>query len=323
MKTKLLLFILVALHLSLSSVIFAQAPALGAASGFALFTSTGALNNTGASSISGDVGSNSAATTGFPPGIIHGNIYNPPNSLLAQAATDVGTAYGYLSTLGGTVIGVLLGSGQIVTPGIYQTGAASSLTGNLTLDAQGDPNAIFIIRIGGAFTSSTFSSITLLNSAASCNVYWQIGGQFDLAGNSVFQGTIVVDGAINLLEGSSLFGRALSRAGAINTHNNIVSFLPTTAGTISGTPIVCQGQTGFAYSIPAIANATAYVWTLPSGASIISGATTNTISVNFSPTASSGNITVYATNACGNGIASPNYAITISPLPITSAIYHQ
>ena len=323
MKTKLLLFILVTLHLSLSSVIFAQAPGLGAASSFALFTAAGALNNNGASSISGDVGSNTVSTTGFPPGTIQGNIYNPPNGILAQAATDVGTAYGYLSTLGGTVIGVLLGNAQTLTPGTYQTGAASTLNRNLTLDAQGDPNAIFIIRIGGAFSTSTFATITLINSAVSCNVYWQIGGQFDLADNSVFQGTIVVDGAINLLEGASLFGRALSTAGAINIHNNIVSFLPAPAGTITGTPIVCQGQSAVTYSVPAITNTTDYIWTLPSGASIVSGASTNTITVNFSSTATSGNITVYATNACGNGVVSPNYAITVSPLPITSAIYHQ
>ena len=323
MKTKLLLFILVTIHLSLSSVIFAQAPVLGAASSFALFTAAGAINNYGTSSISGDVGSNTVSTTGFPPGIIEGNIYNPPDATLVQAATDVGTAYGYLSTLGGTVIGVLLGSGQTLTPGIYQTGAASSLTGNLTLDAQGDPGAIFIIRIGGAFSTSTNATITLLNSAASCNVYWQIGGQFDLSNHSIFQGTILVDGAINLLEGSSLFGRALSIAGAINTHNIIASFLPATAGTIIGAHLVCQGQSDFGYSIPAIANATAYVWTLPSGATIILGANTNAITVHYSFAASSGNINVHATNGCGHGKASPNCTITISPLPITSAIYHQ
>ena len=323
MKTKLLLFILVTLHLSLSSVIFAQAPVLGAASGFTLFTSAGELNNYGTSSITGDVGSNTVSTTGFPPGTIEGNIYNPPDAMLAQAATDLGTAYGYLSTLGGTVIGVLLGNGQTLTPGTYQTGAASTLNGTLTLDAQGDPNAIFIIRIGGAFSTNPNAKITLLNSAASCNVYWQIGGQFDLGNHSIFQGTIVAGGAINLLEGASLFGRALSTAGAINTHNITASFLPATAGTIIGAHLVCVGESDFGYSIPAIDNATAYVWTLPSGATIILGANTNAVTVHYSFTASSGDIIVHGSNGCGHGKGSPNCTITISPLPITSAIYHQ
>ena len=94
-----------------------------------------------------------------------------------------------------------------------------------------------------------------------------------------------------------------------------VNPLPGVAGTITGTASVCQGQTGVAYSVPAIANATGYVWTLPSGATIASGNNTNAITVNYSTTASSGNISVYGTNGCGNGTASPNFAVTVNPLP--------
>ena len=321
MKSKLLL-VIVTILLSCLKSNYGQAPNLGAASGFALFTATGAFNNTGATSIAGNIGSNSASVTGFPPGVVTGTIYNPPDATLAQAATDVGTAYGYLSTLGGSVLDVLLGNGQTLTPGIYNTGAASTLNGNLTLDGGGNPDALFIIRIGGAFATGAASNVILTGSASLCNVYWQIGGQFNLGAGSVFRGTVIVDGAINLLEGSTLHGRGLSRAGAISLYNNLVDFLPSAAENITGIATVCQGQTGISYTVTELNNATGYNWTLPTGATITSGVNTNSIIVNFSITASSGNISVYGTNACGNGTVSPNYTLIISPPPPTSAIYH-
>jgi hypothetical protein len=90
---------------------------------------------------------------------------------------------------------------------------------------------------------------------------------------------------------------------------------PVAPGAISGSATVCQGQNSVSFSVPAIANATGYVWTLPSGASILSGNNTGNITVNFSTGATSGNITVYGTNACGNGPVSSNFAVTVNPLP--------
>jgi hypothetical protein len=301
---------------------FGQAPNLGAASSFAIFTSAGAFNNTGATNVTGDIGSNTVALNGFPPGTVTGQIHSVPDAVTNQAANDIGLAYSYMSTLGGTAIGVLL-AGQTLSPGIYNTGAAADLTGNITLNGQGDPNALFIIRIGGALTVGAASNVILTNSASVCNVYWQVGGQFDLAAGSGFTGTIIADGAINLLSGSSFQGRALTRAGAItlNTltiNNNMV----VAAGTVSGTAALCQGQTGFIYSVPVITNATDYLWTLPAGAVITSGSGTNSITVDFSTSAVSGNITVQGTNACGTGTISANFPVVVNPLPGTILIYH-
>jgi len=221
MKSKLLL-ILISVFIINPKVNFAQAPDLGSTSGFALFTAAGAFDNMETTNITGDIGTNVGAVTGFPPGTIVGQLH-VVDPVSTQAATDVETAYSYLSGLGGTVLGVSIVNGQILTPGIYNTGAASTLNGNLTLDGQGNPDALFIIRIGGAFAAGISSNVILINSASLCNVYWQIGGQFDLGDSSVFRGTIIADGAINLLEGSSLIGRGLSRGGAISLHNNIVT----------------------------------------------------------------------------------------------------
>jgi hypothetical protein len=98
-------------------------------------------------------------------------------------------------------------------------------------------------------------------------------------------------------------------------YNITVSAPPGAAGSITGTATVCAGAQGVAYSVPAITNAIAYVWTLPAGATIATGVNTNTITVNFGATTPSGNITVYGNNACGNGTVSPPFAVTVNPLP--------
>ncbi|WP_211161608.1 Ig-like domain-containing protein [Flavobacterium solisilvae] len=88
--------------------------------------------------------------------------------------------------------------------------------------------------------------------------------------------------------------------------------LPVAAGAISGTATVCQGQTSVVYTVPAIANENGYVWTLPTGATITSGANTHSITVSFANNATSGNIAVYATNDCGDGAVSANYPVTVN-----------
>ncbi|MEP7317252.1 MAG: ice-binding family protein [Panacibacter sp.] len=218
-----LLKVVSAIIIILSPIInFAQAPDLGTASTFALFTSVGAFDNVGASHITGDIGTNVGAFTGFPPGNVIGQI-QVATTASAQAATDVDVAYSYLSEMTcGIVIGTTLGSGQVLTPNVYCLGAASTLNGDLVLDGQGDANALFIFKIDGALSTSTFSNIVLINGATLCNVFWQVNGQFTLGDSSVFRGTLLVNGAISLLEASSLYGRGLSRAGKIAPHNNIV-----------------------------------------------------------------------------------------------------
>jgi hypothetical protein len=94
---------------------------------------------------------------------------------------------------------------------------------------------------------------------------------------------------------------------------------PISAGAITGPTSVCQGKNNVAYSVPAITNATGYIWTLPSGATIVSGANTNAITVNYSPAANSGNISVQGTNTCGNGTISTNYPITVNTAPTVTA----
>jgi hypothetical protein len=97
--------------------------------------------------------------------------------------------------------------------------------------------------------------------------------------------------------------------------NVTVNAIPGPAGSITGTANVCGGANGVAYSVAAITGATAYVWTLPTGATIASGGNTNSITVNFAANASSGNISVYGNNTCGDGTVSPPFGVTVTPLP--------
>jgi hypothetical protein len=228
MKTQLLNALAAAILLLMPIVTFGngvvQPPILGATSSFALFTAAGAFNVTGASTVvTGDVGNYTGAFNGFPPGTLNG-VKHVGDPLSAQAAADVANAYAYLSGLTcGASIGTTLGGGQILTPNIYCQGAATTLDGNLILDAQGNPDALFIFQIGGAFATTSTSNVSLINSASLCNVYWQINGEFDVHGTSVFRGTVIANGAIHLTETASLLGRGLSTAGAISLENNIVT----------------------------------------------------------------------------------------------------
>jgi hypothetical protein len=90
---------------------------------------------------------------------------------------------------------------------------------------------------------------------------------------------------------------------------------PSGAGPITGEPIVCEGSVGVSYAIVPVINATTYSWTLPTGASISSGAGSPNITVDFNAGSTSGAIIVNANNLCGNGAASPAFNVTVIPAP--------
>lgn len=198
---------------------YAQAPNLGAAASFVLFTAEGAFTNTGPTVLTGDAGTNVGAFTGFPPGVVNGQIHVADSTSL-QAAVDVISAYDFLTTTAcDSSIGLVLGNNQILSPQVYCIGGGgATLSDTLYLDAQGVATALFIFKVDGALSSTASSNIILINSASLNNVYWQINGALAVGENSYFKGTLLVNGAINLLINSLLEGRGLSRTGAINTY---------------------------------------------------------------------------------------------------------
>ena len=140
------------------------------------------------------------------------------------------------------------------------------------------------------------------------------------SGASIISGqhtqSIIVHYSVTAISGLiTVYGKNLCSDGQSTSLPVIVDILPLPASTIVGTSPVCQGQTGVTYSVPIIGNATSYIWSLPTGASIVSGANTNIITVNFSATASGGSIIVQGENSCGVGNVSASYTVTVNNLP--------
>jgi hypothetical protein len=229
MKSKLLLRILVVVSLSSSPHVgFAQTPNLGTAANFVLFSSVGAVGNTGISQITGEVGTNSGAITGF--GNVNG-VMHTADPLSAQAVIDLQAAWLYLSTLTPTsAIGPVLGSGQTLFAGVYTIAAAGSVVGTLNFDAQGIPGAVFVITTGGALTTAAGATVNLINGATACNVFWVAEGAISMAASTTMRGSLIAhNGAIDMGAGGILEGRELSTTGAVSVY-----------GTVAYTPLGCS-----------------------------------------------------------------------------------
>ncbi len=217
--------------LFLPNINFAQAPTLGTAADFVLFSSVGAVTNSGTTfltRLTGHVGANSGAISGF--GNVDGNMYaGGPQSALC--AIDVLSAYNQLNGTVATLFPApILGSGQILTPGVYSISSPATLNLNLILDGLGNPSAVFIIKIQGSFSASANSKVKLINGTKACNVFWKVEGLVSLGAGTSMKGTIIANNAaINMSIGDTLEGRALSTNGAI-TVSQILGYTPLGCG---------------------------------------------------------------------------------------------
>jgi hypothetical protein len=204
----------------------AQIP-LGTAQNFAILGGS-TVTNTGPSNINGNLGvSPGSAVTGFPPGVVTGGSIHAADAVAAQAQSSLTTAY---NTAAGTPCGVdLTGQnlgGLVLTPGVYCFTSSAALTGTLTLNFQGNPNAAFLFKIGSTLTTASASSVILTNNAGSTcppNVNWQVGSSATLGTGSTFIGNILALTSITLTTGANVTGRALARNGAVTLDTNNVS----------------------------------------------------------------------------------------------------
>jgi hypothetical protein len=221
MKTNLLKAFSAAMLLAVPAINFAQAPNLGSTVNFALFTSNGAITNSGITHITGHVGSNTGSSTGF--GNVNG-VMHDQDLASGQAATDLLIAYNELNSATPTFfLAPLLGNGDTLTPGVYSIAGATVLSLNLFLNAQGNPNAVFILQIQGTLSASANAKVKLLNNAKACNVFWKVEGLVSIAPGTSMKGTIVANNsAINITTNDTLEGRALSTTGAISVDGVLV-----------------------------------------------------------------------------------------------------
>ena len=139
-----------------------------------------------------------------------------------QAVIDLQAAYDQLNAIvvTNTSHAAVFGNGETLTAGVYFVGAAASTAGTLTLDGQNNPNAVFIIKIGGAFNTGAGTTVLLTNGASACNVFWVAEAALGLGAGTKIKGTLFSKGAaVSAAAGCTIEGRMFTNLGAIATDN--------------------------------------------------------------------------------------------------------
>lgn len=201
----------------------AQPPVnLGTAGNFAVLAGSG-ITNTGPTTITGDVGTFPTTTeVGFGSITLIGTNHGG-DAVTQVAKTDLTTAY---NDAAGRVPAIAVAGdlgGLTLVPGVYKSASSLGLTGTLTLDAQGDPNAVFIFQMGSTLTTASGSNVSLINGAQSCNVFWQVGSSATLGTGSTFRGNILALTSITATTGVIVDGRLLAMNGAVTLDANTIT----------------------------------------------------------------------------------------------------
>ncbi len=300
--------------LTFAAFFLAAAPAtaqisLGTAQSFGVLAGS-AVTNTGSSIVAGNLGvSPGTAVTGFPPGgVTPPGAIHSGDAVAAQAQIDVTTAYNAIAGTPALVdlTGTNLG-GLTLTAGVYSFSTSAQLTGTLTLDAQGNPDAVFLFKIGSTLTTASGSSIVMINGGSSCNAYWQVGSSATLGTTTSFAGNILALASITMNTGATVSGRALARNGAVTLEGNSI-------GGCASAPAICpvvtlnpatlpNGVAGTPYSQSVVASGgvAPYTYAVSSGA-LPAGLTLNpaTGAITGTPTTfGTANFTITATDANG------------------------
>jgi hypothetical protein len=193
------------------------------------------ISNVPTSAITGDIGlspSARAAITGLGIGEVTGVIYASDDiapagvpAMLTAAKGDLTTAYNDAAGRTSTDMVILAGNlgGLTLTPGLYKSGGSLEISsGDLTFDAKGNPNAVFIVQVASTLTTTSGRRIILSGGAKASNIFWQVGTSATLGTTSVFKGTIMADQSITLNTGATVEGRLLARIAAVTLAGNTI-----------------------------------------------------------------------------------------------------
>lgn len=198
--------------------------AVAGTSNFAILAGS-EITSTGATSITGDIGlSPGSSIGGFPPGVLVGT-QHINDAISDQAKLDLTAAYN--DAAGRTATDIVTISGNIggltLTPGLYKSTSSLAISsGDLTFDAKGNANAVFIIQIASTLTTTSDRKVILAGGAKASNIFWQVGTSVTFGTTSVFKGTVMAMQSITFNTGATLDGRALARIGGITMAGNTI-----------------------------------------------------------------------------------------------------
>lgn len=197
---------------------------LAGSSNFAILCGS-SITNTGATNVTGDMGlSPGSSVGGFPPGILVGTLHIN-TGIATQAKLDVTAAYNDAAGRTSTDIVTLSGNigGLTLTPGLYKSTSSLAISsGDLTFDARGDANAVFIIQIASSLTVTSGRQVILAGGAQASNIFWSVGSSATFGTTCVFKGTVIAMQSITFNTGAKLNGRALTQIGGITMAGNVI-----------------------------------------------------------------------------------------------------
>jgi len=201
-----------------------QSPVVLASSSDYVILAGSAITSTGATNITGDMGiSPGSSLGGFPPGIIVG-VQHVNDADATTAKLDLTTAYN--SAAGRTLAPVSVAGnvgGRTLYPGLYKSTSSLEISsGDLTLDAQGNSDAVWIFQIASTLTTTPGRKVILSGGAKATNVYWQVGTSATLGTTTSFKGSIMADQSITMNTGATLEGRVLARIGGVSLSGNTI-----------------------------------------------------------------------------------------------------
>jgi len=234
---------------------------LGEAGSFAVLAGSG-ITNTGPTTASGSAGADfGSSPTGTFTGDVQvttsGTKYTSVNAAVTSAKVDLATAYNDAAgRTPATTVTADLG-GQTLTAGVYKSASSLAITGTLTLNAQNDPDAVFVFQAGSTLTSASSARVVLINGADACNVFWQVGSSATFGTDTVFVGHVLALTSITANTRATFQGQLLARNGAVtldtNTITNNLCLSPSASpsASASATPSASASATPSASGTPA------------------------------------------------------------------------
>jgi hypothetical protein len=193
---------------------------LGSAAPFSVLAGS-TVTNTGPTTLSSDLGlSPGSSVTGAPHVLGATHI---DDAVAIAAKKDLTTAYNNAASRPSNGSAGTDLAGKVFLPGVHTANSSLLLSsGSVTLNAQGNANAVFIFQIGSTLTTASNTTVSLVNGAQACNVFWQVGSSATLGTGTAFVGTIMAQASITANTAATIRGRLLAQSGAVTLDSNTI-----------------------------------------------------------------------------------------------------